>query len=209
MSKNENQGIYEFKSKKEMVSYWKSQGIDVPLEILDPLNEFGWKQNLKEPEIEISDYSEYEENIILYDWLTFTSHSDTPEKIIEFMGLDGIEFTNIHGFYGYNHRYYYSGISIHFGGREEMGVCLEMSGEGCRVFETFGNGDWESLFKRLISSKDYNITRLDVAFDDHTGVLNITKLAKLTRKRHCVSKATEWEVVYSSKGISTYIIHRQ
>jgi len=112
------------------------------------------------------------EDIILFDWLSVSSTVDIPENFIEFLGLDELEFEEVNGYYGYRNRYYYDGISIHYDYRGadegERNCLLEISGQGCRVFETYGNGDWKKLFSRFLSD-GYNITRLDVAYDDHTG----------------------------------------
>jgi len=152
----------------------------------------------------IKNESLIDEDIILFDWLSVTSFIDKPEFFIDFLGLDCIEFQVIHGFYGYKWRYYFDGISIHYDGKEDQGVLLEMSGQGCRVFETYGNGDWEKLFSRF-TSDCYNITRLDVAYDDHTGTLDIEKIAELTEKNLYLSKATKWTVERSSDGTTVYI----
>ena len=50
-----------------------------------------------------------------------------------------------------------------------MGVCVEMSGKGCRTFEEFGNGDYEWIFTLVRQQQpdgEMKITRLDVAYDD-------------------------------------------
>lgn len=49
--------------------------------------------------------------------------------------------------------------------RDDMGVWCEMSGQGCRTFESFSSRSWESLFS-WIAAQELKITRLDVAFDD-------------------------------------------
>lgn len=70
-----------------------------------------------------------------------------------------------------------------------MGVWLEMSGQGCRTFESFGNGDYESLFDYVLENPgDLHITRLDVAFDDHSGILDIEQLKKDTMGDSYISK---------------------
>ena len=146
------------------------------------------------------------ENLILYDWLSVTSHKDSSEDIAEMLGLNVMQFEEMSGFHGYKSRLFYDGINIHFDGREGMGVNLEMSGQGCRVFETFGHGDWQGLFKLFVSDrKAYNITRLDVAYDDHTGILNVAKIARSTRKGWYSARAKSWNVDYSNKGTSIYI----
>jgi phage replication initiation protein len=147
------------------------------------------------------------ENVIIYDWFSGTSKEAKAEEIIEFLGLQDLEFQKIPGFYGYSWRYYYDGISIHFDGHiGDMGVCLEMSGQGCRVFETFGTGDWNAIFKKFcVDDNSHKVTRLDVAYDDFTRLIPLEKIAELVRAQQYISKATKWTVEYSSDGLTVYI----
>ena len=128
------------------------------------------------------------QNRIIYDWVTFTSKIDSPQSIIERLGLCDVSFLELaHGFNGYPHCLYFGGISICYGGREDMGVCCSMSGKGCRSFETFGNGDYKSLFDYIIEhysedsdKRELNLTRLDVAYDDFEGLLDISTIYQAT-----------------------------
>ncbi|MCL2109744.1 MAG: replication initiation factor domain-containing protein [Oscillospiraceae bacterium] len=149
------------------------------------------------------------ENIFLIDYLAATFRKVyRVSDIFVLIGMHESDFTELPGFYGYAERLHYGGISIHYNGHaDNMGVCLEMTGKGCRTFETLGNGDWKKIAQLLIKEQDKttNITRLDVAYDDHKGVLDIDKIAKNTRKRWYSARAEAWEVTYSSKGTSCYI----
>jgi len=141
------------------------------------------------------------ENLMLYDWFSFTSKIDDALSIIQLLGIDTKLFRTVKGARGYLDREYFMGISIHHGGRDE--VWCEMSGTGCRAFETYGNGAWDTLFE-LCSGKDYHVTRLDVAFDDHSGVFNLETLYKDCTAKHFVSKFTSWQATKSSEGITIY-----
>ncbi len=44
------------------------------------------------------------------------------------------------------------------------------------------------------------ITCLDVAYDDHTGMLDLDEIIQDTRKHEHVSKSDYWKIVASSKG---------
>ena len=84
-----------------------------------------------------------------------------------------------------------------------MGIWCEMSGQGCRTFETLTtlqNG-WEDLFAS-IREQHFNVTRLDVAYDDHSGMLDIDEIIQDTRNKEYVSKSDYWEIIESSKGQS-------
>lgn len=149
--------------------------------------------------------SEMQENIILYDALSITSKIHSSDQIISLLGLDmpGINFEQTKGAHGYMHRLYWSCISIHYGGTDDMGVWLEMTGQGCRAFETYGSGDYERIFDEVFSNPgEMKITRLDVAFDDHTCVLDIDQLCSDTVSGQFVSRFNDWQVMYGSKGNS-------
>lgn len=142
------------------------------------------------------------ENCLLIDWLSFTSKIDDVMSIMDLLGFEPSAFQTIKGMHGYHDREYYDGVSIHYGGRDE--VWVEMCGEGCRVFETFGHGDWNRLFSVLLSDSSYHITRLDVAFDDHTGIFDIIRIADDCQAGNFVSRWRWWSVTRSSDGISVY-----
>ena len=144
------------------------------------------------------------DNIILYDWLSFTVKTDDPLWVIDdILGLGSCPWETIKGARGYQDRLYFSSISVHYNGREDMGVWVEMSGQGCRTFETLSDlpYKWETIFN-LISEYKMHLTRLDVAYDDHSGVLDIDQLIQDTRNHEYVSKSDYWELIESSKGQS-------
>lgn len=85
-----------------------------------------------------------------------------------------------------------------------MGVWVEMSGQGCRTFESLSEVGWNNLFK-FIRENDLKITRLDVAYDDHIGLLNIGEICSDTQSGMYVSKSNYWETVLSSKGSTIQI----
>jgi len=147
-----------------------------------------------------------QKNTIIYDWLSFSSKIHTVEELIKIIGVSEARFQEIYGFYGYSKRITYEGISILFDGHgSDMGVMLDMSGQGCRTFESLGSGDWESLFdlvKHWQGEKRMNISRLDIAYDDHEGILDISKISNDTEAGFYIAKTRNFEVINSSKGRS-------
>lgn len=146
------------------------------------------------------------ENLILFDWLTFTSHADSPETVMQLLGLKDVPWQKMdRGRNGYRQRYFFENISILYDGAENMGVCVDMSGTGCRAFETYSKISWDELMQILyFSSGDYNVTRLDMAFDDHTGILDIDELRDDTDSHMYVSRSRTWKVEYGSSGTTIY-----
>lgn len=125
-------------------------------------------------------------NKILFDYFSFTIKDVEPEDIISMLGLDGVTFIDSYGPKGYHHRYYYDGVSIMYGGRDH--VWCEMSGQGCRVYESYGNNDWFGLAYQILCNENAQMTRLDVAYDDFNGLLDIDKITDDVVNGHWVSR---------------------
>lgn len=145
-------------------------------------------------------------NIILFDWFTGRTCIDSVDGLIEFLGMRNTsiswEFREAY-MNGYPFRQSFGGIHILYGASEQMGVCLTMSGQGCRSFETYGHGDWAALFDYFLD-EDSTITRLDLAFDDHAGLLPLDQMLDDTIDHCYVSKSRFWQVVQGSTGTTIY-----
>lgn len=136
-----------------------------------------------------------DENIILVDWFTFSIPRNPPpiENIMSLLGLLGTAWTERNGHYGYRKAKYFGGIWIMYDGRDDMGVCVEMSGQGCRQFESSSLISFAELFEIVTGDTDtFNITRLDVAYDDvdrvGDGLLDIIKICKHAYQGRYISK---------------------
>lgn len=173
-------------------------------------------------------------NIFLIDWLTVTFKDISPDVVIMMLGLTGEEWTekqsfkngypldkffgNIHIWYGADDpKFYKDGfndngvwITAEMKARTDMGVCLNLSGQGCRTFEEHSTVGWISLFE-MISKYHGNVTRLDLAYDDHMGVIDIHRFVYDIREQNYRSKSKKHEIVESMDqntgilGISVYI----
>lgn len=130
------------------------------------------------------------ENVILYDWLTVSSKDEDPYSWLPLLEMEDCPWEVVgKGLDGYRNRLSFGCISICYDGNPGMGSCLIMSGQGCRAFETFGSGDFDGLFQLFMTHPEqYHITRLDVAFDDHTGLLDMDQLLRDTQHKEFVSK---------------------
>lgn len=149
---------------------------------------------------------------IIIDWFSATipckSSETTVTGIVELLGLSDVPWERSYGFYGWQYRETFSNISIHFGGVQHEGlIMLEMSGQGCRTFETLGNGDFLSLFKFVFSVPGAKVTRIDVAFDDFSGYLNLDEIVKDTLNHNFIAKTRKWGVNLSDSG--TCVTHGQ
>lgn len=173
-------------------------------------------------------------NVFLIDWLTVTFQDISPDVVVMMLGLSGEEwqtkqtfkngypvdkfFGNIHIWYGADDPKYYTDgfnsngvwVTAEMKARNDMGVCLNLSGQGCRTFEEHSTVGWMTLFE-LIDKYHGHVTRLDLAYDDHMGVVDIYRLACDVKDRNYRSKATYADVRWSDdqksdiQGLTIYI----
>lgn len=132
------------------------------------------------------------ENIILIDWFSFTVKNMSHKAMIYWLGLGDIKFEELNGHYGYRSGLFFGGMWILYDGRDDMGICVEFSGQGCRQYETSGNRSLETLVNDVSKMENAHITRLDIAFDDvdknGDGLLNVGKIERLARIDRYISK---------------------
>jgi phage replication initiation protein len=148
------------------------------------------------------------QNRFLIDWFSFSTKKYTVTDVIKFLGLEDVQFQNIMGQHGYKDRIYYESISIHYNGGPDMGVWCELTGKGCRAYETYGNCDYDFLFKLALSG-EINVTRLDIAYDDFQGIFDMEKICLDTQNQNYISKWRAYEVIYSNGGNSVLLGSRQ
>ena len=137
-------------------------------------------------------------NQYLYDWLTIATKNMDEQQAIDFLGMDYNDFEDIYGYYGYKHRLYYNGVGIHYDGRDDQGILIEMSGQGCRAFETYGCGDYDKLFDFCRAGYG-KVNRLDIAYDDHTGVIDLYRLAEEAHAGNYVSRWRQCSITWTQK----------
>lgn len=149
--------------------------------------------------------TQHGENCILYDWLTFSSPLFDLDSIKDFLGLFGMSgwVDNLPSRYHYAHRAQLNGIHIHYTpadnpGKYNPGVCVEFSGSGCRFFETVSQLDMQGLCDLLISS-GFHVSRVDVAYDDFQGFIDLQQMAGQASRFEFTSRCQAREIVDSSK----------
>lgn len=101
------------------------------------------------------------------DWAQATFKSvKNPQKIIEIIGLEYDDFVEVEsGMYGYKKQLRSGSISILYDGSDDMGIHLQMTGQGCRQYETSSSLDWKGFFLKCFEY-DATFTRIDIAIDD-------------------------------------------
>lgn len=109
------------------------------------------------------------------------------ERIRRKLYLDGLNYTEKRSFYGYACTYNAQGISICFGGRDD--IYIQMSGTGCRAWESLNPGmSWEQYISFLQQTYcSLHFSRVDIACDTF-DLLDISKIQRYTMAQKYVSK---------------------
>ena len=91
------------------------------------------------------------------------------------------------GHYSYTEHYYIGDIFVYTSPDEEKGVLLELKGKGCRQFESYLLAQERSWYDFLMDALiDGGVMkRLDLAINDHTGMLDIPELTEKCRNEEC------------------------
>lgn len=155
---------------------------------------------------------------VLVDWLTFSVKGLEPFEVIRtYLGMDPSLFQDAgFGLMGYTQDLFFSDIHVLYEPREnsffhDMGVCVSMSGNGCRTFETMSalapndkqgvaNSAFSILFELLASSPDSNISRIDIACDDREGYLDMDAVVCCVNENKINSRMTRRSVVTAWDG---------
>lgn len=160
-----------------------------------------------------------ENNVFLIDWITVVFHGVSVSFVQSLIGLNdpAVPWETEHAFRnGYPCRTTYRNISILWGADDErfyksdekksasekvrldMGICLDMSGKGCREFENVQGNDWikflHDVFDRDLKT---TITRLDLAYDDHIGTIDLHRLALDVKDRYYTSPSKKSMIIWS------------
>lgn len=155
------------------------------------------------------------------DWLTFSVKEDDPIQVIKkYLGMDSVLFQDAgYGLLGYQKVLRFSDILVCYEPRQndyfkDMGVCVSMSGNGCRSFETMSQLTFDGakdkqgtesvafpvLFQLLAADETSNISRIDIACDDREGFLDMETVIQKAQDNEINSRMTKRSVVVSYDG---------
>lgn len=130
----------------------------------------------------------------LIDWLSFTvkeyeGNEAKPKKVIEdILQLDVNMFQLMTGGYGYKKQYFYNNIKVYFDGRKDMGVHVQISGQGIRYLESQKDFNWKDFLYMLMNWFNTKITRLDIAIDDMEGIIDLELLEEKMKSGEIIAR---------------------
>lgn len=158
---------------------------------------------------------------VLVDWLTFSVREENPNVVIrKFLGMDPELFQETgYGLLGYQKVLRFQDICVCCEPREneffkDMGICVSMSGNGCRAFETMSKLTFDGakdrqgmnsiafpvLFQLQASEESANVSRIDIACDDRDGCLDMDEIIGKVQANELNSRMSKRSVVVSYDG---------
>lgn len=124
---------------------------------------------------------------LLPDWLGLTFKETSLERVLILFGRDQ-EWQATHGAQGYRAGYVRGDVKVFHDGAPDMGVHVEVSGQGCRQLEAEEVVlDWQvSLVTWLAEGAKFS--RLDLAIDDRAGLTNVQQVREAAEAGLVVSR---------------------
>lgn len=151
--------------------------------------------------MQIFDVQQKKENEIIFDWLSLTSKNDSPQGLLEFLGIDTMQHipSACKGINGYQYGMMLYNIRICFGGNNDT-TFICMSGAGCRDFEKISSKSWYQVISDILeinkTEQVYNVTRIDVAYDDFIGLLDIQLIKKSVEQFEYCSRFRQTPIIF-------------
>jgi len=132
----------------------------------------------------------------LVDWLQVTfPYEEFLEQLYQVLGLDISLFAEMdQGKYGYRKSVRCGHIAIYYDGKLGMGTHLEMTGQGCREYESLSPykdsamNTWRHLFGLFSMIEKVKYTRLDLALDVFDGSISTDRVYKHVKKKALTSQ---------------------
>lgn len=141
-------------------------------------------------------------NGICIDWCEFTV---TPEfndetlaifDVMQLIGLADVPVIPAYGQNGYKVACEFDKIFFFADGiKPGMGVHVRMSGQGCRNFEKHSKLSFKQLFELIYKSENIKLTRLDVAYDDFEGLIDLDAVKQDVIERNVVTRFRSFNVL--------------
>lgn len=149
---------------------------------------------------------------LIIDWITFSGHFTTFEEIIEFLGLknSGLEFKECSPRWFYKYSVTYDNhITLMLTQKEDYtAACVNITGQGCRLIESFSCYSLLDLIKRVAALEDFNVSRIDIAQDVIDDNFSIDTLVRAYRNGNFICRAKFTNLMQSNndgiKGTSLY-----
>lgn len=149
---------------------------------------------------------------LIVDWVTFSGHFSSFQEMIEFLGLknSGLEFKECSPKWFYKYSMTYENhITLMLSQKEDYTFgCVNISGQGCRLIESFSCFSLPDLIRRVALLENFNFSRIDIAQDIIDDSFSIDTIVRAYKKGNFVCRSKFSNLMESVddgiKGTSIY-----
>lgn len=146
------------------------------------------------------------DNCYLIDWFSASCCVDDYSEIFDILGFNSLEvcssFQSGYGHHGYGKSLYLNGLYIYHDYYDDPRRCwVEMSGTGCRTFETYSEGvTFSDLFRRCVGDEPFfKLNRVDLAYDIYNDQLLFDRMKSAVSSGCVISKFGSYELTEGQK----------
>lgn len=128
----------------------------------------------------------------LIDWVSISFEVETSDwtQIAELLGVDHLDFEyHDYGYDTYQEHIRFSNIVVMR--KDDFKYRLNLSGQGCREYETYSRLDWLQLFLILKDFLRGKATRIDLAIDDFGKRFTVDLLRRTFLDDRCVTRLSK------------------
>lgn len=142
---------------------------------------------------------------MLFDYVRIRFRTQDIKHVAEdVMQLD-LDFLahDDYGFYGYSEKYYIGNVLLMSSPKPNMGVLLELKGQGCRQFECYLEAQkrtWYDFFEQAVK-ENCVIKRMDLAINDRAGMLDIPELVRKCDRKEWKTKFRTYKSYHSGENL--------
>ena len=145
--------------------------------------------------------------LVIVDTISFRANFDSYEKLVDFLGIEGIDFLSSDKRFNMNYlsSLFYEGIKIGIDGQAGWEYYIHMSGKGCRTFEDIqgDNFSWEKFLFNLslkIKCNEVALTRIDLACDEYDNVLNLERAERYILQKKYLTRCPDSSIRLTKFG---------
>lgn len=126
--------------------------------------------------------------VAIVDYFAGTVKNKPVEEVLHYVGRYAGSFVESSGAHGYAKCYASDGFRVYHSGAAGMGVYVQVSGQGCALLAAHERFDTWGDFCRSWQAFGGSATRIDLAFDDRSALLDIHKIAEYAEAGNYSSK---------------------
>lgn len=142
------------------------------------------------------------------DYIACTFFDRSKEDVFAVLAVPGLAFSEGKGAHGYRACLYAEGVRVYYDGQLNMGVYVQVSGEGVRLLEASGGFEGVKAYIRRLAEAGGRLSRLDLAYDDREGIVDRSSLHAQAVARGYTSRwqGLREEVQYRDGEVSSFVL---